>query len=99
MKCFEITRLVLDDSHQALPGTDAQRKKLIIESMESMSDTYRNKLLKQGGPDFAAPEYRYAYVYTYVPAHADWVCDLMSKDKAMKSLFKRESVDVTCLGG
>ena len=98
MKCFEVVRKVLEDTYQEIPGSDETRDQQITAALNNLSSTYA-KVLTGGGPDFSDPVIRFAYVYTYVPAHAHWVSELIGWTQEAQQVFEAEKVRIACIGG
>jgi predicted glycosyltransferase len=70
MKCFDVVRLVLDETYNEIRGDETTKDKKINSSMTAMSKQYTDHLMESGGPDFSDPITRFSYVMRYVPAHA-----------------------------
>lgn len=98
MKCFQVVKAVLDATYDEISGDEATRDAAIATAISTLSSAYRN-LLVTGGPDFTDPVVRFAYVYSYVPAHAHWVCELLEKSKDAAAVFDASKVRITCIGG
>jgi hypothetical protein len=98
MNCFEVVKAVLDVTCPQIAGDDATKNAAISTALSAMSAQYRN-LLTAGGPNFADPVTRFAYVYQHVPAHAHWVHELMDWSDEVSQLLRQPKVRVTCLGG
>jgi hypothetical protein len=86
MKCFKVVQKVLEDTYQEIPGDEAARDAAISRALSDLSSAYRT-LLNDGGPDFADPVTRFAYVYSYVPAHAHWIHELLEKSEVAAAVF------------
>lgn len=98
MKCFEVVKKVLEDTYQEIPGNDETRDREITAAIHDLSSTYARVLIG-GGPDFSNPVIRFAYVYTYVPAHAHWVSELIKWSDEAKNIFESDKVRIACIGG
>lgn len=98
MKCFEVVKQVLEDTYQVIPGSDETRDQQIAAAIRDLSSTYAT-VLTQGGPDFANPVIRFAYVYMYVPAHAHWVSELIQWSRDVQQIFESDKVRIACIGG
>jgi hypothetical protein len=97
MKCFEVVSGVLETVYKEIALQDDAKDLRIKASLRQMSDKY-GRLADSGGPDFSCPMTRFSYVYSYVPAHAHWICDFLSKNEYVANLFG-ERCRVVCLGG
>lgn len=98
MKCFEVVKEVLEVTYQEIPGTDETRDRQITAAIHDLSSTYA-MVLTGGGPDFSDPVIRFAYVYTYVPAHSHWVSELIGWTKEAEKIFESERIRIACIGG
>lgn len=98
MKCFKVVQKVLEDTYQEIPGDEAARDAAISRALSDLSSTYRT-LLSEGGPSFADPVTRFAYVYSYVPAHAHWIHELLEKSEVAAAVFSAAKVRLACIGG
>jgi hypothetical protein len=98
MKCFKVVQQVLEDSYEEIPGSEAERDAAIRDALGGLSKTYRN-LLGSGGPDFGDPVTRFAYVYSYVPAHAHWVHELLGFSEEAAAVLDKDKVRIACIGG
>jgi hypothetical protein len=99
MKCFEVVQRVLDETYSQIPGNQAERDAAIVRALKAISDQYTTKLLTSGGPNFEEAIARFAYVFLYVPSHAHWLNELMTKSPQIGELFSRPKLRITCLGG
>jgi len=98
MKCFEVVKAVLDVAYAQIPGDEPTKDAAVKTALQAMSAQYR-QLLTSGGPDFADPVTRFAYVYLYVPAHAHWIHELLEWSPDARLLFEQKRLRMTCLGG
>jgi hypothetical protein len=98
MMCFKVVRKVLDDTYSEVPGDPAKRDSAIKDALGGLSSRYQN-VLQTGGPDFSDPVARFAYVYSYVPAHAHWVHELLEMSNDAAAVFDAKKVRVACIGG
>jgi len=98
VKCFKVVKKVLDDTYDEIGGSEQDRDAAIRAAIEGLSTKYRT-VLTAGGPDFSHPVSRFAYVYTYVPAHAHWVHELISWSPEAAAVFDLDKVRIACIGG
>jgi hypothetical protein len=98
MKCFKVVQRVLEDTYGLIPGTEPLRDAAITAAINGLSSSY-GSVLTQGGPDFSDPVRRFAYVYSYVPAHAHWVYELLDMSPEAAAVFDADKVRVACVGG
>src|SRR5712671_5860710 len=97
----QLIKLVLDDAYQGINRkTDAEKDVLINKRLESLTASYGN-LTDQARTaiDYAAPSSRFAYIYKYTVAHADYIKQIIDSSKPLRQIFEREEVAVSCLGG
>lgn len=100
MKCFQVVQRVLEQTYGQVPGADeAERKKHVERAMKQTAIQYRRHLKARGGPDFADPATRFAYVCKYVPAHAHWLQELVQWSPELKRLFLRDGLRMVAVGG
>lgn len=99
MKCFDVVQKVLDATYEEIPHDPPTRDSAITSSITGMSKQYRNELVRSGGPDFSDPITRFSYVFTYVPAHAHWLYELIGWSDATQEALKKPKIRATCLGG
>jgi hypothetical protein len=98
MKCFKVVQKVLEDTYGEIPGNERTRDEAIKGAIGRISSKYGN-LLNGGGPDFKDPVNRFAYVYSYVPAHAHWVNELLEQSNEAAAVFDSNKVRIACIGG
>jgi hypothetical protein len=99
MKCFEVVRMVLDETYDEIEGDEKKKDAGIKKSMAAMSVQYTQKLMESGGPDFEDPNTRFGYVMRYVPAHAHWLYELIGNSDEAVAILKSGKARITCLGG
>jgi len=78
MKCFEISKQILDELFAEIQGDEAQKIQRIKESMEKIQTGY-TKILGSPRVSFCKPEEQFAYVYLYLPSHACFISSLLCK--------------------
>lgn len=98
MKCFDVVNTVLDATYEEVPEEAAGRDAAIAQALDRTRKTY-GTLMDNGGPDFSDPATRFGYVFSYVPAHAHWIYDLIDRSDEAKAIFASDKARVTCLGG
>lgn len=95
----QLIKVVLDDAYQQIAMSDAKKDAAITEQLEGLGEAY--KALKSSSRkviDYSSPIARFAYIYKYTVAHADYIKQLIAH-KPLKDLFLRKEVSVACLGG
>ena len=98
MNCFQLIKTVLDEAYDAIPGKKAAKDAAIEEALSGLSSAYKG-LIKKGCLDYSDPARRFAYLYRYTTSHANIVYDKISIYKALRELFKRDRLVVSCIGG
>ena len=101
MTLMQLVRLVLDDAYRAIPKeTEQEKDKVIKAGIGALSDAYRNLTDKTARSiDYSDPAIRFAYIYKYTVAHADYIMQIIRGRNELKRLFKRPNVEIACLGG
>jgi len=98
MNCFKLVKSVLDEQYGEIPGKEAEKDKVICEKLEYLRQRYAQLQTDHHEIDYADPVTRFAYIYRYVTAHADYVCSLIGST-ALKKLLSAEKLNVSCIGG
>jgi len=101
MSLMQLIKHVLDDAYNSIDESDPEIKDASIkQEILSLARSY-SKLTALTGPsiDYSNPLSRFAYIYRYSVAHADYIMQLTRSDQGLAGLFRREQVDVACLGG
>ena len=94
---FEIVRQTLDRSYADI-GDDRRDEKIKTRMVE-LRDGFRRGLLARGGPDYSDAITRFAYVYKYASAHADYLDGIVKSSSSLQEVLSREKVSITCIGG
>jgi hypothetical protein len=99
MKVFQLVKTVLDELYSQISATTAASKDDEIRAMMGfLGDEY--KKLSQGvSINYSAEITRFAYIYKYVTAHANFVYQVIHGSSDLAALFDREKINVTCIGG
>jgi Putative SAM-dependent methyltransferase len=102
MTIFELVKLALDELYAE--GTDEYGSgldKQIKKQMAYLTDKYRNlDQASQRPVSYKDPATRFAYVYKYVAAHADYLVQVMNMVKPRTGgLFGSRNVRISCVGG
>ncbi|TWT44971.1 hypothetical protein RAS1_13910 [Phycisphaerae bacterium RAS1] len=98
MNCFQLIKSVLDEAYAEIPGKVAQKDSAINAQLTSLSAEYSN-LRKKGCLDYTDPARRFAYLFAYTTAHANLVYGRICGSKQLRSVFDRDQVLVSCIGG
>ena len=98
MKCFDVVRLVLDATYDEVLGEEHARDKAISGALTDMAKKYAT-VKAGGGPTFADPVIRFAYVFQHVAAHAHWLYDLLSNCEPIMKVFESGKARIACVGG
>jgi hypothetical protein len=91
---FGIVRQTLDLAYADIYDPD--------EAIKARLDELRKQfgcVLTSGGPDYADPITRFAYVYMYASAHADYLDGIIKRWPPLQEVLNRDKVSITCIGG
>lgn len=97
----QLIKIVLDEAYAEIPlPNDAVRDAAIKKELANLSASYGNLTKADRVPiDYASPISRFAYIYKYTVAHADYIKQLIQNHKVLGDLFAGEALSVACLGG
>jgi hypothetical protein len=98
---MQLIKMVLDEAYQELPAEEeAEKDRLVKAEIARLTPEYRN-LTDQNRPciNYSEPVTRFAYIYKYTVAHADYIRQLIGGCPTICNLFTQSKVDVACLGG
>lgn len=93
---FEMIKRVLDREYAQLGG--AGKDDAIKKRLEELSEHYSD-VLGKGGPSYADEITRFAYVFRYTTAHAEYLNQAFSWASDLCNAVERSDVSVTCIGG
>jgi hypothetical protein len=101
MTLMQLIKLVLDDAYTAIHvAEEAEKDAMITEELKTLAMEYASLTNTKAPPiDYSDPLKRFAYIYKYTVAHADYIMQLIDNSKELGSLFDRKHVEVACLGG
>jgi SAM-dependent methyltransferase len=91
----------LDTAYAAIdaPSGDVKDQQ-IAQALNELSSEYQKLTHEQAPPiAYGGNARRFAYIYRYAAAHADYVAQLIHKSTALKALLSGGSVKLACLGG
>jgi hypothetical protein len=100
MLLMQLIKRVLDDayaeiSHKNKDDEIKSRIQLLSRKYHRLGSATDSDLI-----DYSCPITRFAYIYKYTVAHADYVMQLVTRCDAVAGLFQKKStVRVACLGG
>jgi hypothetical protein len=98
MNCFQLIRTVLDEAYSEIPGSEAEKDHSIEKALTGLSKAYTN-LLAKGCLDYSDPCRRFAYIYRYTTSHANIVYEKIRYSNRLASLFDRDKLLISCIGG
>lgn len=98
MNCFKLVKSVLDEQYSEIPGKESEKDAAIRDGLGYLSQCYARLGNEECKIDYANPVTRFAYIYRYVTAHADYVCSLIGSS-ALKTLLGAQKLNVACIGG
>jgi hypothetical protein len=93
---FQVVKRVLDQLYEELPVKN--RDKNITDALTTLGKTYAT-VLQEGGPDYGPDSVKFAYIFRYTTAHADFLATVIQKSKEIAALAKKDALVVTCIGG
>jgi hypothetical protein len=100
---FELVKIVLDELYQeSTRYYGAQVDTVILDRMKYLAASYTQLTSATRAPvNYADPATRFAYVYKYVTAHADYIVQVMSTFKSSINgpVFKNKDLQISCIGG
>jgi len=102
MQLMQLIKNVLDDAYSEIElADDKQKDKAIKAKIELLSDKYKKLTSSVGtGIDYSDPIARFAYIYKYTVAHADYVMQIIRDSKDISALFQKNGhVQAACVGG
>lgn len=93
---FEIVVETLDRSYAEIDASN--KDDLISTRLTELTKKYSN-LLATGGPSYTDDITRFAYVFRYSTAHADYLHQVVSYSPELRKALAGDIVTVTCIGG
>jgi len=102
MTIFELVKLALDELYEETREEFGARSDTEIKNKISyLSDSYNRLGQASREPvNYKDPATRFAYVYKYVPANADYLVQVMENCRVSGiELFESETPRVSCIGG
>jgi len=101
MNLMQLIKLVLDDAYAAIDApADATKDALIKKELTNLSTEYGMLASKTSSAiDYSDSVKRFAYIYKYTVAHADYIMQLIEGCKPLRDLLSTKSIEVACLGG
>ena len=101
MSLMQLIKLVLDDAYAAINApNDATKDALIKKELTNLSAEYGKLASKTSSSiDYSDSVKRFAYIYKYTVAHADYIMQLIDGNKGLRALLTNKSIEVACLGG
>jgi hypothetical protein len=93
---FEIIKETLDRGYKEIEGKDKDDK--IKARLDELSERFNNVLAK-GGPDYEDSVTRFAYVFRYATAHADYLDSIIGWSPELRAALKQKRVTISCIGG
>lgn len=103
MTIFELAKIALDELYTQ--GREEYREDLdqkIKNSITCLHENYRqlNNVNRQP-VNYRDPATRFAYAYKYVPAHGDYLVQIMERlrEEAGGTIFAADGLRVSCVGG
>lgn len=96
----QLIKLVLDEAYAEISGTEANKDAQIKKELSRLTSSYSGlKKADRVVIDYASPLARFAYIYKYTVAHADYIKQLIRGHDELEAIFRQDAVSVACLGG
>lgn len=101
MNLMQLIKVVLDDAYVSIKAKDDSARDVLIKAeIDSLSSAYAKLTNRKVAPiDYSDPVKRFAYIFKYTVAHADYIMQLIRNEKELRTLIGRSSTEVACLGG
>lgn len=94
----QLIKLVLDEAYAEIPGPD--KDGAIKGELDRLTQSYgRLKDPARIAIDYSSPVARFAYIYKYTVAHADYIKQLIQCCGELQGAFKRQDLSVAAIGG
>lgn len=93
---FEIIKQTLDRAYEDIDDDDKVAR--INECLDELQIRY-NDVLAKGGPSYKDSTTRFAYVFRYSTAHADYLNSILNFCPELRKALKAHRVNISCLGG
>jgi hypothetical protein len=99
MICFQLAKQVLDKMYQDFSQPSEDKKDgLINKALAYLGNEYQG-LAAGSQITYSHLALTFAYIYKYVPIHANVVFQRISASSDLADLFRQERVNIVCLGG
>lgn len=96
----QLIKMVLDEAYEEIPWHATSRDAQIKAELHRLTNAYSKlKQSSRTNVDYSSPTARFAYIYKYTVAHADYIKQLIASSEPLRGLFSRPEVAVSCLGG
>lgn len=101
MTLMQLIKTVLDDAYQMIDAPNDTAKDILIkEGIRNLGSDYAQLTGCGRTPiDYSRPETRFAYIYKYTVAHADYVRYIIAGSAEINNLLRQPKVEVACIGG
>jgi len=101
MTLMQLIKTVLDDLYGRIHiQVEQDKDDLIRAEIDTISMEYGQLTRPNTKPiNYSDPIKRFAYLYKYTVAHADYIMQGIQESDELCALFRRTEVDVSCLGG
>jgi hypothetical protein len=101
MNLMQLIKLVLDDAYGAIKVKGHSKKDEMIKAEISELSSAYAQLTKPTTEsiDYSDPVKRFAYIFKYTVAHADYIMQIINGESELRNLLKRPTPEVACLGG
>jgi hypothetical protein len=101
MTLMQYIKLVLDDAYQLIEAADDSQKDILIKTeLTNLQSEYGKLTCANRVPiDYSNPVKRFAYIYKYTVAHADYVRQVIDKEPSLQNKLTSGDIRLACLGG
>ncbi|MEW6198010.1 MAG: hypothetical protein AB1601_05020 [Planctomycetota bacterium] len=94
----QLIKLVLDEAYAEIPGPD--KDAAIKTELDRLTQCYGHlKDPARIAIDYSSPVARFAYIYKYTVAHADYIKQLIQGCAELQAPFKSADLSVAAIGG
>jgi len=99
MNCFQLVNTVLTDLYEEIASEyGARTDKTIKERLDQLYEYY-GKSGSRIKVSFSDPVTRFAYIFLYTTAHANYVYNIISTSPVLQNVFDTKVLEASCIGG
>jgi len=93
---------ILNEIIEDIDGETQEKYKKIETECSNLFAFYKGKALMDTGQndiDYSKPEVRFAYVYRNTGLHSIILCDILTNNSELHSMWKKDKITITSFGG